>query len=85
MSDEQLWEALGKIIDDPDDHRNGEAIELRGRIREAAELAGWNPYKHGTFVEAQILGGVKLDEIERVDFPGRAGRGCESRARRARD
>jgi len=37
--------------------------------REALDKAGYNPWRSGDFIEAQIHGPIKLADIERVDFP----------------
>jgi 2'-5' RNA ligase len=37
--------------------------------REVARAKGWEPWAHGDFIEAQIHGGIGLDDVARVDFP----------------
>jgi hypothetical protein len=43
--------------------------DIQSEYRSAAADIGYRRWRHGDFIEAQIHGGVFLDDIERVDFP----------------
>lgn len=68
LDDRGLVEYADKIrySDNPEAWRIGQTMS---KIEDVAEEKGWERWRHGTFIEAQILGGVSVSEIERVELP----------------